>query len=651
MCAGAFAMAAGEYVSVRSQRELFEYQIGLERDELAAVSRGRGAGARADLRGEGPAARRRPRGSRSRSSPIPSTRSTRSRARSSASIPDELGSPWGAAISSFLSFAAGALLPLVAVRRRAGRRARCRSRSASPRVALFAVGALLSLFTGRSALLLGRAHAGAGRARGRRHLSRSAASPVSRLADARAGACASLTLEARAARSRCAQRHPVDLLRRDRRASTARPRPATRSPCVAPTARSLAPRRVLAVVADPRARLDASTPRERDRRGVLRAQRVARAVAARAPMLDARHTGVPAGARRVGRPARASSPTATATSSSCSSRRPAPSAGATRSSRRSPRATGVALRLRALRRRGAHARRACRRATGVAARRAARAGDASSRTASPTASTSSPGQKTGFYLDQRDNRARRARARRAAATCSTCSATPAASRWRRSPAARRASLSIDSSADALALARENLARNPALAAERAKWLEADAFAELRKLRDARRAFDLDRPRSAEVRADRRARRARGARVQGHQPAGAEAAAPGRPARDVLVLGRHRRRAVPEDRRRRGARRGRRRADRRPLRRERRPSGRARVSRRRLPEGPADPQGRRDGRDGPRRCRPVCSRTKTRPQPVRPAAALSASAGWTGGHPAVFGNSLRASASAPSGTRS
>src|SRR5205809_640660 len=34
LCAGALAMAAGEYVSVRSQRELFEYQIGLERDEL-----------------------------------------------------------------------------------------------------------------------------------------------------------------------------------------------------------------------------------------------------------------------------------------------------------------------------------------------------------------------------------------------------------------------------------------------------------------------------------------------------------------------------------------------------------------------------------------------------------------------------------------
>jgi len=35
LTAGAFAMAAGEFVSVRSQRELFEYQIGLEREELA----------------------------------------------------------------------------------------------------------------------------------------------------------------------------------------------------------------------------------------------------------------------------------------------------------------------------------------------------------------------------------------------------------------------------------------------------------------------------------------------------------------------------------------------------------------------------------------------------------------------------------------
>ena len=34
LLAGAFSMAAGEYVSVRSQREMFEHQIGAEREEL-----------------------------------------------------------------------------------------------------------------------------------------------------------------------------------------------------------------------------------------------------------------------------------------------------------------------------------------------------------------------------------------------------------------------------------------------------------------------------------------------------------------------------------------------------------------------------------------------------------------------------------------
>ena len=58
LLAGALSMAAGEYVSMRSQREMFEYQIGLERDELHEVS-GRGSrGTGADLPGARDAARR-----------------------------------------------------------------------------------------------------------------------------------------------------------------------------------------------------------------------------------------------------------------------------------------------------------------------------------------------------------------------------------------------------------------------------------------------------------------------------------------------------------------------------------------------------------------------------------------------------------------
>jgi len=99
------------------------------------------------------------------------------------------------------------------------------------------------------------------------------------------------------------------------------------------------------------------------------------------------------------------------------------------------------------------------------------------------------GQKTGFYLDQRANRAR---VRAIAAErdvlnvfCYTGGFTLAAL-----AGGARQVLSIDSSADALALGRENLGRNPNLPADRATWIEADAFAELRKLRDRAAAFDL-----------------------------------------------------------------------------------------------------------------------------------------------------------------
>jgi len=99
------------------------------------------------------------------------------------------------------------------------------------------------------------------------------------------------------------------------------------------------------------------------------------------------------------------------------------------------------------------------------------------------------GQKTGFYLDQRDNR----RAIRALASgrdvlnvfCYTGGFTLSALAG---GAARVTSL--DSSQGALALAGENLALNPALAGGRAEWLEADAFAALRRMRDAARSFDL-----------------------------------------------------------------------------------------------------------------------------------------------------------------
>ncbi len=99
------------------------------------------------------------------------------------------------------------------------------------------------------------------------------------------------------------------------------------------------------------------------------------------------------------------------------------------------------------------------------------------------------GQKTGFYLDQRDSRACVRRLARGRDTlnvfCYTGGFTLAALAGGAS-----STLSIDSSAEALAAARHNLARNPQLAASAAQWRDADAFAELRRLRDSAASFDL-----------------------------------------------------------------------------------------------------------------------------------------------------------------
>ena len=150
LAAGAFAMAAGEYVSVRSQRELFEYQISLERDELKQYPEAEAQELALIYAAKG----------------LPQKEATKlakqivadpeqaldTLAREELGLnPAELGSPIGAAASSFFSFAAGAALPLVPFLASSGTRALYTSVGVTC-VALFAIGATLSLFTGRSAL-------------------------------------------------------------------------------------------------------------------------------------------------------------------------------------------------------------------------------------------------------------------------------------------------------------------------------------------------------------------------------------------------------------------------------------------------------------------------------------------------------------------
>jgi len=149
MAAGAFAMAAGEYVSVRSQRELFEYQIGLERDELQEYPEAEAQELALIYVAKGVP----PKEARQLADKLVSDpeHALDTLAREELGLnPEDLGSPWGAAISSFLSFAAGALLPLSPFMLAPGPRALPIAIGVTA-VALFGIGALLSLFTGRTA--------------------------------------------------------------------------------------------------------------------------------------------------------------------------------------------------------------------------------------------------------------------------------------------------------------------------------------------------------------------------------------------------------------------------------------------------------------------------------------------------------------------
>ena len=110
--AGAFSMAAGEYISVRGQSEVLQKQIAMERDEvlldpaeerreLVSIYRAKGL-------------------SEELAEQVATELSKKPEALVDTMVreelgldPDQLGDPWRAAISSFASFSLGALIPLI----------------------------------------------------------------------------------------------------------------------------------------------------------------------------------------------------------------------------------------------------------------------------------------------------------------------------------------------------------------------------------------------------------------------------------------------------------------------------------------------------------------------------------------------------------
>jgi VIT1/CCC1 family predicted Fe2+/Mn2+ transporter len=153
LLAGAGSMAAGEYISMQSQRELFERQIALERAELEAMPEEEQAELAAIYRSKGfTEAEANTIAERMFADP---QHALDTLVREELGLdPDELGSPWGAAGGSFVAFAIGALIPVLPYLVTTGATAFVPAIALSV-AALFAVGAGVSLMTGRGLLYSG----------------------------------------------------------------------------------------------------------------------------------------------------------------------------------------------------------------------------------------------------------------------------------------------------------------------------------------------------------------------------------------------------------------------------------------------------------------------------------------------------------------
>jgi vacuolar iron transporter family protein len=153
LLAGACSMAAGEYISMQSQRELFERQIALERAELEAMPEEEQAELATVYRSKGfTEAEANTIAARMFADP---EHALDTLVREELGLdPDELGSPWGAALGSFVAFAIGATIPVLPYLVAAGSEAFLPAILLSV-AALFAVGAGVSLLTGRGLLYSG----------------------------------------------------------------------------------------------------------------------------------------------------------------------------------------------------------------------------------------------------------------------------------------------------------------------------------------------------------------------------------------------------------------------------------------------------------------------------------------------------------------
>jgi vacuolar iron transporter family protein len=151
LVAGAFSMAAGEFVSMSAQKELLEHELDIERRELERhpEAETRELAATFQRRGLDDGDAYRLAAAIMRDPEV----ALDVHAREELGVrPGQTGSPWQAALSSFVSFAIGALIPLVPWFFASGRPAVIASVLLGAASAL-AIGWTVAIFTGRSRLL------------------------------------------------------------------------------------------------------------------------------------------------------------------------------------------------------------------------------------------------------------------------------------------------------------------------------------------------------------------------------------------------------------------------------------------------------------------------------------------------------------------
>jgi VIT1/CCC1 family predicted Fe2+/Mn2+ transporter len=153
LLAGSFSMAAGEYISVRAQRELFEQQIAMEKQELEMSPKEEEEELALIYQAKGiPETEAHLMARRIVENPATAIDTL---AREELGLdPAQLGSPWTAAGSSFGAFILGAIVPVLPYFFTSGTVAWAFSGVGSC-LALFSVGALISIFTARGPLASG----------------------------------------------------------------------------------------------------------------------------------------------------------------------------------------------------------------------------------------------------------------------------------------------------------------------------------------------------------------------------------------------------------------------------------------------------------------------------------------------------------------